>query len=153
MASVWLANAGKAAMNAARQRPALTAVAASGLATVAVPGVAVGAVVSGLGFVGFSATGVVGGEIGPFRSSTPRLQVLRTTTKKGLTLTKTLHLCAPGTIAATTQAGIGNVVAQSLFATATSAAAGGYGIATITGAVQAIGGATAAIAAAGAALL
>jgi len=118
MASVWLANAGKAAMNAARQRPALTAVAASGLATVAVPGVAVGAVVSGLGFVGFSATGVVG-----------------------------------GTIAATTQAGIGNVVAQSLFATATSAAAGGYGIATITGAVQAIGGATAAIAAAGAALL
>lgn len=58
-----------------------------------------------------------------------------------------------GSMAAAAQAGIGNVVAPSLFAAATSAAAGGYGVAALTGAVQVIGGAAAAVAAAGVALL
>jgi hypothetical protein len=45
-----------------------------------------------------------------------------------------------GTIAASAQATIGNVVAPSLFATLTSAGAGGYGIAAISGAAQWVGG-------------
>ncbi|KAJ1323021.1 hypothetical protein MN608_11875 [Microdochium nivale] len=48
-----------------------------------------------------------------------------------------------GSVAAMTQAGIGNVVTPSFFATATSAAAGGYGVASITGVVQLVGGITA----------
>jgi hypothetical protein len=45
-----------------------------------------------------------------------------------------------GTTAASAQAAIGNVVAPSVFATLTSAGAGGYGVAAISGAVQWVGG-------------
>ena len=45
-----------------------------------------------------------------------------------------------GTTAASGQAAIGNVIAPSLFATMTSAGAGGYGVAAISGAVQWVGG-------------
>ncbi|KAI0147425.1 hypothetical protein GGR57DRAFT_250664 [Xylariaceae sp. FL1272] len=47
---------------------------------------------------------------------------------------------AAGGIAAGIQAGVGNVVAPSLFATLQSAAMGGYGAAVVGGAVQAAGG-------------
>ena len=50
------------------------------------------------------------------------------------------HSVGIGTAAASAQATIGNVVAPSLFATATSAGAGGYGVAAISGAAQWIGG-------------
>lgn len=46
-----------------------------------------------------------------------------------------------GSIAAGAQAGIGNVVAPSLFATLQSAGASGYGLAAVTGAAQAVGAA------------
>lgn len=55
-----------------------------------------------------------------------------------------------GSIAAGIQAGIGNVVAGSAFATLTSAGMGGYGAAVVAGAAQAAGGAAAAVGAAGA---
>jgi hypothetical protein len=58
-----------------------------------------------------------------------------------------------GSVAASTQAGIGNVVAGSTFATLTSAGAGGYIVATIIGAVQAAGGAILGIAGAAAAFV
>ncbi|KAI0019756.1 hypothetical protein F4780DRAFT_793048 [Xylariomycetidae sp. FL0641] len=48
-----------------------------------------------------------------------------------------------GSVAAGVQSGIGSVVAPSLFAALTSAGAGGYGAATVFGAVQAVGGAVA----------
>ncbi|KAI0446877.1 hypothetical protein F4803DRAFT_546729 [Xylaria telfairii] len=44
-----------------------------------------------------------------------------------------------GSIAAGIQSGIGNVVAPSLFATLQSAAAGGYGVATVAATVQGLG--------------
>lgn len=55
-------------------------------------------------------------------------------------LEATLILSGIGTAAASAQATIGNVVAPSLFATLTSAGAGGYGVAAISGAVQWAGG-------------
>ena len=45
-----------------------------------------------------------------------------------------------GSTAAGFQQGIGSVVAPSLFATLQSAGAGGYGVATVYGAAQAVGG-------------
>ncbi|KAL0937820.1 uncharacterized protein CTRU02_207551 [Colletotrichum truncatum] len=45
-----------------------------------------------------------------------------------------------GSAAAGVQSGIGSVVAPSLFATLQSAGAGGYGVATVYGAVQGVGG-------------
>ena len=51
-----------------------------------------------------------------------------------------------GTSAASAQATIGNVIAPSLFATLTSAGAGGYGVAAISGAVQWVGGTMAGLA-------
>lgn len=55
-----------------------------------------------------------------------------------------------GSAAAAVQSGIGNVVSGSVFATLQSAAAGGYGVAAVTTAVQAVG---AAIGSTGAAVL
>lgn len=52
-------------------------------------------------------------------------------------------LFLPGSTAAGIQSGIGSVVAPGLFATLQSAAAGGYGAATVYGAVQVAGGAIA----------
>ncbi|KAF5027250.1 hypothetical protein F66182_666 [Fusarium sp. NRRL 66182] len=46
-----------------------------------------------------------------------------------------------GSIAAGAQSAIGNVVAPGAFATLQSAAAGGYGVATVHGVVQGVGGA------------
>ncbi|KAJ1323018.1 Interferon-induced 6-16 family [Microdochium nivale] len=57
-----------------------------------------------------------------------------------------------GTTAATIQAGIGNVAARSLFATCTSAAASGYGVAVLAGAARVAGGAFASAAAGAAAV-
>ncbi|KAM7216266.1 hypothetical protein V8F06_008385 [Rhypophila decipiens] len=54
-----------------------------------------------------------------------------------------------GSMAAGIQAGIGNVVAGSTFATLTSAGMGGYGAAAVAAAGQAVGGMTAAAGAAG----
>lgn len=51
-----------------------------------------------------------------------------------------------GSMAAAAQSGVGSVVAPSLFATAQSAAMGGYGTAAVFGAVQAVGGTVAATA-------
>lgn len=56
------------------------------------------------------------------------------------------NYCRAGTAAAAAQAAIGNVVAHSLFATCTSAAAGGYGAAVIASAAQVAGGVTAGVA-------
>ncbi|KAL9479743.1 hypothetical protein ACSS6W_004529 [Trichoderma asperelloides] len=50
---------------------------------------------------------------------------------------------AGASIASALQASIGNVAAGSIFATVQSAAAGGYGVAALTGTVQAVGGAVA----------
>ncbi|KAM0453467.1 hypothetical protein ACHAO4_005060 [Trichoderma viride] len=50
---------------------------------------------------------------------------------------------AGASIASALQASIGNVAAGSLFATIQSAAAGGYGVAALTGTAQAVGGAVA----------
>ncbi|RFU78684.1 hypothetical protein TARUN_3531 [Trichoderma arundinaceum] len=52
---------------------------------------------------------------------------------------------AASSIAAGAQAGMGNVVAGSAFATVQSAAAGGYGLGVLTGLVQAAGGTIAAV--------
>lgn len=48
-----------------------------------------------------------------------------------------------GSVAAGAQSGIGSVVAPSLFAMLQSAGAGGYGVATVSAAVQGLGGAVA----------
>lgn len=49
----------------------------------------------------------------------------------------------PGSMAASTQAAIGNVAAGTVFATFTSAGAGGYGAAALAGGAQLVGGAVA----------
>ena len=57
-----------------------------------------------------------------------------------------------GSTAACVQSGIGSVVAPSLFATLTSAGAGGYGVAVVNGMAQGVGVAVAAMPAVGALL-
>lgn len=61
--------------------------------------------------------------------------------KRRIILCQTLtHSTEIGTAAASTQAAIGNVATPSLFATLTSAGAGGYGVAAVGTAAKAIGG-------------
>lgn len=57
----------------------------------------------------------------------------------------TIYLTFTASVAAGVQASVGNVAAGSAFATVQSAAAGGYGLAVLTGIVQATGGAIAAV--------
>ena len=52
----------------------------------------------------------------------------------------TLFMCLPGSVAATVQSGIGSVASPSIFATLTSAGAGGYGVTAVVSGVQAVGG-------------
>ncbi|KAF2654039.1 hypothetical protein K491DRAFT_694121 [Lophiostoma macrostomum CBS 122681] len=102
-------------------------------AVAATPLLAVCSVPAALGVFGFSAGGVIAGNLPSFLELDPNCSFRLTT--------------ASGSAAATAQAGIGNVAAGSVFAFFQSAAAGGAATAVVNGLV----GGTAAVAAAGAA--
>lgn len=113
--------------------PAVVAAAtlgSSGLAMVAAPGIVAAGAVTALHAVGFGAGGIVGGQ-SMLTHKTTNIPAYHNTT---------------GTVAASAQAAIGNVVAPSLFATLTSAGAGGYGVAAISVAAQWAGGTMAGVA-------
>ena len=94
----------------------------AGATIVAAPSLVTAPFVGILGLVGFGSGGIVGGR-------------LRASIKPSTLLTNN---CA-GSFAAGAQAMLGNVVAGSWFASATSAAMGGYGLAGLTTAVQSAG--------------
>jgi hypothetical protein len=115
------------ALESAKNNPAMASVIAlgtGGLAIVAMPGVVATPVIGALHWAGFGVGGIIGG-----------LWHLQERF-----LEKRTDPLVVGTTAASAQATIGNVVAPSLFATLTSAGAGGYGTAAISGAAQWVGG-------------
>lgn len=118
------------ALESAKNNPAMDSVIAlgtGGLAIVTMPAVVATPVIGALHWAGFGVGGIVGG-----------LWHLQ----ERFLLENYTNQLVVGTTAATAQATIGNVVAPSLFATLTSAGAGGYGIAVISGAAQWVGGTT-----------
>ena len=102
-------------------------VAGVGLLVVAAPGIVAA---PSLAAAGFGANGVV---LGVF-------PVLTFPNSASIILFKSNTSFLTGSTAASVQSGIGSVVAPGLFATLQSAGAGGYGVATVYGAVQVAGG-------------
>jgi hypothetical protein len=132
----------------ARTNPAMAGAAvagAGGLTILALPAVIVAPIIAVLNLLGFGSGGIVAGRL-------RRSRFQHWTRSRYLTFSwANMHRL--GSVAASTQAGIGNVIAGSTFATLTSAGAGGYIITTIIGAVQAAGGAILGIAGAAAAFV